>query len=367
MKSAKAVVGTLIPPKLKVKLREQFVSMNVTHLYGPRTLHVSMNEAVVTCVLKNGEYYLEAFIQHYLRMGFRHIFFLDNGSTDQTLSIAKSYDNVSVCQSTLPIGTHQRLFKRYMAERSVKGGWCLDADIDEFFDYPYSDIVNLESFLSYLNSHKFTAVVTQLLDMFSDRPLSDLASEEKEDLKSAYQYFDISAVTRTDYRLSAIVAECGANNKVGRRALSLLWGGIRKTLYGNNCLLTKHSLFLPGAEIDLFPHVHFVNGANISDVSAVMLHYKLTNNAMAMALQNKDGFKENCRTYSAFIDVLKSQSSDGIKKDTAQRFVNPAELVRDEFLSMSDEYLSFAASSSVSTLPIASKLNRGTTWPKSRA
>src|SRR5450631_4132515 len=201
MMSAKSVIGTLVPSKFKVKLREQFVSMNVTHLHGPRLLHISKSDAVVTCVLKNGEYYLEAFIQHYLRMGFRHIFFLDNGSTDQTLSIAKSYDNVSVCQSTLPIGTHQRLFKRYMAERSVKGGWCLDADIDEFFDYPYSDIVNLESFLSYLNSHKFTAVVTQLLDMFSDRPLSDLASEEKEDLKSAYQYFDISAVTRTDYRL----------------------------------------------------------------------------------------------------------------------------------------------------------------------
>ncbi len=341
--------------------------MNVTHLHGPRTLHLPKDAAVVTCVLKNGEYYLEAFIRHYLQMGFRHIFFLDNGSSDKTLSIASSYENVSLCQSTLPIGTHQRLFKKYLAERSVKGGWCLDADIDEFFDYPYSDIVNLELFLSYLNSHKYTAVVTQLLDMFSDRPLGDLANHEKEDIKCAYQYFDISDVTKTSYRQAAIVAECAANNSLADRDFVLLWGGIRKTLYGNNCLLTKHSLFLPSEGIDLFPHVHFVNGANVADVSAVMLHYKLTNNALAMALQNKDGFKQNSKTYGAFIDMLKTQSVNEIKKNTAQKFVNTAELVRDGFLSMSNAYLSYAASSSVAALPIASKLNRRITWPKSRA
>jgi hypothetical protein len=367
MISAKSIVGNIVPPKFRAKLRERYVSMNVTHLHGPRTLHLPKDAAVVTCVLKNGEYYIEAFIQHYLQMGFRHIFFLDNGSSDKTLSIARSYENVSVYQSILPIGTHQRLFKKYLAERSVKGGWCLDADIDEFFDYPYSDIVNLSSFLTYLNSHQYTAVMTQLLDMFSDRPLGDLESNEKEEIRSAYPYFDISDVTSTPYRTSPIVAQSAADNVLANGEFSLLWGGIRKTLYQNNCLLTKHSLFLPGEGIDLFPHVHFVNGAYVADVSAVMLHYKLTNNALAMALQNKDGFKENSKTYDAFIDVLKTRSGNGVKRDSAQKFVNPAELVADGFLMMSDVYLSYAASSSVATLPLTPTLNRRTTWLKSRA
>src|SRR5258707_14558719 len=89
--SAKSIVGALIPVPLKLrsKLRVQHVSMNVNHIYGPRTLQLSRSEAAVTCVLRNGEYYIDSFVQHYSKMGFRHIFFLDNGSSDITLSIAK--------------------------------------------------------------------------------------------------------------------------------------------------------------------------------------------------------------------------------------------------------------------------------------
>ena len=175
MKSAKSVVGALVPVKVRSKLREQHVSMNVTHIYGPRTVQLSKSEAAVTCVLRNGEYYIDSFIQHYTKMGFRHMFFLDNGSSDETLSTIKQYDNVSICQSTLPISANQRLFKKYLAARSIRGGWCLDADIDEFFDYPFSDVIDLHQFLGYLNQNHYTTIITHLLDMFSDRPLCQIS------------------------------------------------------------------------------------------------------------------------------------------------------------------------------------------------
>ena len=171
MKSAKAIVRALVPVKVKSMLRERHVSMNVNHIYGPRSVQLSKSEAAVTCVLRNGEYYIDSFIQHYTKMGFRHMFFLDNGSSDETLSTIKQYDNVSIYQSTLPISANQRWFKKYLATRAIRGGWCLDADIDEFFDYPFSDAIDLQQFLVYLNQNHYTAIITHLLDMFSDRPL----------------------------------------------------------------------------------------------------------------------------------------------------------------------------------------------------
>lgn len=350
MTSVKSAVGLMMPPKVREKLRERFVAMNVTHLHGPRAVRLSQDEAVVTCVLKNGEYYIESFIKHYLRMGFRHIFFMDNGSSDQTCSIAKSYDNVSICQCTLPIGSHQRLFKKYLSERVVRGGWCLDADIDEFFDYPFSDAVDLNAFLTYLNRHNHTAVMTQLLDMFSDKPLSHLVSEQKEDVRMAYQYYDVSDITKTDYRTSTIVTKYGYANQLADSGTALYWGGVRKALYGNDCLLTKHSLFLPGAGLRLFPHVHFVNEARLADVAGVMLHYKLTSNAMAMALQNRDNFRENSRGYSAFIDVLSKKPNWEIKAGTSQKFVSATELAKAKFLSMSPSFEEYAMTRASSSL-----------------
>jgi hypothetical protein len=347
MNSARAFLNSVIPSKAKESLREQVVSMNVRHLRGPRTVELSNNEAAVTCVLRNAQYHLEAFINHYLQMGFRHIFLLDNGSSDQTLSIARSYDSVSICQSNLPVSSYQRLLKRYIARRSVRGGWCLDADVDEFFDYPLSGSVSLPTFLSYLNDHRYTALLTQLLDMFSDQPLSQLASGDQDNIKSVYQYFDTSDITRTDYRGSAIALKYGYANRLADSRIQLYWGGIRKTLYGNDCLLSKHSLFRRDESTVLFPHVHFVNRASVADLTGVMLHYKLTHNALASAVQNRDNFTENSGSYNAFIDILRREPDLKVRRGTAQRYLGATALVEDGFLLASSAYKEYAANRTV--------------------
>jgi hypothetical protein len=335
---SKHLLKLFLPPKWRQKIRECIVSMNVTHLFGPRRIKLSGNEAVVTCVVKNGEFYIEPFIRHYSQMGFRHIFFLDNGSTDQTISIGEKYKNVSFCKSNLPIDTYQGLFKKYLAQKSAEGGWCLDADIDEFFDYPFSDVIGLRNFLEYLNKKQYTAVITQLLDMFPDMPSSHLAKKQDENLEAVYQYYDISEVKKTKYNISEIVSKYGYGNKNSNRNTALYFGGIRKTLYGNECLLTKHSLFFKGKELELFPHVHFVNNARLADVSCVMLHYKLTSNALEIALQNKEGFLANRNGYGNFIDFLKKKPDYKIKQNTAEKFKSVNELVDSGFLFMSEEY-----------------------------
>ncbi len=336
--SEKRLLKLLLPPKWKHKIREHIVSMNVTHLYGPKRIRLSSNEAIVTCVVKNGEFYIEQFIRHSSQMGFRHIFFLDNGSSDQTISIAKRHKNVSVCESNLPIETYQGLFKKYLAQKSAEGGWCLDADIDEFFDYPFSDVIGLREFLEYLNQKQYTAVITQLLDMFSDKPASHLAKKQEENLKAVYQHYDISEITKTEYYGSELVAKHGNRNKISNGNAALYFGGIRKTLYGNDCLLTKHSLFSTGKELDLFPHVHFVNNARLADVSCLVHHYKLTSNALEIALQNKEKFPANRKGYGDFIDFLIKKPDYQIKQNTAVKFRSVNDLVENGFLFMSEEY-----------------------------
>ncbi len=59
--------------------------------------------------------------------------------------------------------------KQYLIARFGKSGrWCLYVDIDELFDYPYSEVVSLDSFLRYLTSKSYTAVMAHMLDMFPE-------------------------------------------------------------------------------------------------------------------------------------------------------------------------------------------------------
>ena len=347
MKPAKHVMKLLLPLSWRRKVREKFVLTQVTHLYGPRKLRLAANEAIVTCVVRNGEFYIEQFIQHYTQMGFRHIFFLDNGSSDQTIAIARKYSNVTVYESSLPIDAYQLFLKKYLARNAAEGGWCLDADIDEFFDYPMSDAVTLGEFLHYLNSSGYSAVLAQMLDMFPEKLVSDLTGKGGEDIKANYQYYDVSDIRKTSYRESDLSAKFANANQLSSKRAELYWGGIRKTLYGNDCLLTKHSLFSIGKRVEPFTHVHFVNNARLADLSCVILHYKLTSSALSATLQNKERFSTNSKSYGDFIEFLTAKPGYQFRKDTAVKWQSVNDLVKSGFLFSSDAYQEFAAARSV--------------------
>lgn len=174
--------------------------------------------------------------------------------------------------------------------------------------------------------------------MFSCKPLSQLTKHRNDNLQADYEYYDISNLTKTKYQASELVARYGSRNQISSADAALFFGGIRRTLFGNNCLLTKHSLFMPGKELDLFPHVHFVNGARLADISCVMLHYKLTNNALEATLQNKEGFVGLSKRYEQFRDFLVNNPTYQIKQHSSVEFGNIDELVKSGFLFVSQEY-----------------------------
>lgn len=333
------IFASALPRTLRKRWRDGQIAGNIQLIHGIRSVKLFPNEAAATCVVRNGEYYVGDFIKHYLNLGIKHIFVLDNGSTDRTIAIAAKHSNVSIYRSSLPIGVYQAGLKRCLARNAVLGdGWCLDADVDEFFDYPHSNKMQFKEFLDYLNNNQYTAVLTQLLDMFSDEPLSALTHREQVvGLRGTYRFYDISQVRATSYIDSELSKTFGGQNNASAATMKLLWGGIRKTLYGNDCLLTKHSLFRSAA-VEPFTHVHYVDGANLADVSAVMLHYKLTSTALATAIQNRDQFSSTSAAYARFVELLRKDPDLQVKRDSSVEFGSVRELVDKGFLFCSAKY-----------------------------
>src|SRR5215216_7462661 len=174
---------------------------NVEHVHGPREVDYGIDELVVLVLLRNGRPYIKPFIEHYFSLGVKHIVFLDNGSTDGTVETLQQYDNVTVLGSGLPYKRYNIIMKQYLVERFGRGRWTLSTDMDELFEYPYSDVVSLKRLLGYLNEHSYTAVVTYMLDMFAETllPPAEDPSTQYEDLKEVYRFYDISGVRTRDY------------------------------------------------------------------------------------------------------------------------------------------------------------------------
>src|SRR5919112_692818 len=220
---------------------EQIPPNSIEHLYGAEEVPYAEDELVLLCLLRDGRPYLKSFLEHHFSMGVKHMFFLDNGSTDGTVEALKQYENVTVLYTELPFERYELSVRQYLVERFCKKGrWCLYADMDELFDYPYSDVVSLSSLLRYLNERSYTAVVAQMLDMFPEKPLSDVSSDEDERLKEVYRFYDISNVRQQNYWEDPFVS--GTGNVLANEEVEAYRNGIQNTLFGITPPLTKHPL-----------------------------------------------------------------------------------------------------------------------------
>jgi len=316
---------------LEFGVRPQLLRLTVRHIYGPREIFYDPDELLVISVVRNGELHVRSFMEHYLSLGVKHLVFLDNGSTDRTVELLCEYDKVTVLQTRAPYKKYENIMKRYLAERFSRERWNLCADIDELFDYPCSTVLRLRDFLRYLNENNYTAVVSQMLDMFSDIPLAELKSSVDDRLKEKYTYYDLSAVKQTDYSWS----EC-TNDQIKMHR-----GGIRKLVFGTNNGLTKAALVLVDGKVKTFVAWHQVEGARVADVSCLLRHYPFVSSFYAKVQDAAQTGRYGILTtdeYKAYWAGLEGNPHLNLKRKSAQPFTGLEELIDRGFLVVSEEY-----------------------------
>jgi Glycosyl transferase family 2 len=317
---------------IKRQIQILILRLSVRHLYGPRRINYTTEELIVLSVVRNGELYVKSFIEHYFSLGVKHIVFLDNGSTDHTIAIAQHYSHVTILQTKCPYKRYETLMKAYLVKRFSKRRWNLFADIDEFFDYPYSDRLSLSHLLRYLNHYSYTAVVSQMLDLFSDQELQTLSNGWDQNIKQSFIYYDISDIEQTAYVWGS----------VSNPAIKMHWGGIRKTLFGTYNGLTKAAMTFVDNQIELFVDYHHVRNASIADFSAVLLHYPFTCSfpgKVYEAVQTNRYALSASDQYEMYWQRIQQEPSLKISTDNALVLNNVNDLVSKEFLIVSPNYL----------------------------
>src|SRR5215204_3876096 len=322
---------------------EEIPPNSIEHLYGPEEIPYEEDELVLLCLMRNGRPYVNSYVEHYTSLGVKHLFFLDNGSTDGTVEALKQYDNVTVLHTTLPFKRYQVSMRQYLIERfGKKGRWCLYADIDELFDYPYSDVVGLSSLLGYLNANSYTAVAAQMLDMFPEEPLSGsrAANLLDEPLKERHRFYDVSNIRRKSFKE---LRRRFPNNTLESDEIELFTGGIRDTIFATDTTLTKHPLvFSDGRIKPMADSAHWVDNARVAELTCTHFKYKFLDgyfHHQAAQAVREGQYNNISPVYKKYLQVLEGTPDLRIKQESSREIESVNDLIENGFLVVSEDYM----------------------------
>jgi glycosyltransferase involved in cell wall biosynthesis len=282
-------------------------------------------------VVRNGRFYVASFLDHHRRLGIDHFVVLDNGSTDGTVAFLSAQPDVTVLRTSVPYKRYENLMKRYLVRRFSTGRWNVFVDIDELFDYPGSDRLDLRGLLEYLDQHRFTAVVAQMLDLFPREPLVEAPTDPPDDLGERYPYFDVSDISKRPYHY----------DEDPTSSLLFYRGGIRRTVFGSENALTKAAVVFVDDRIDTFVDWHHARRATFADITCVLRHYPFAptfaEKAEEAARTSRYG-RGASHEYRAYWAVVSDAPDLRLHRPTAQRFEGVQQLLDMGFLQASERY-----------------------------
>jgi hypothetical protein len=311
------------------------------HLCGAKEPVVGRSEVILLCVLRDGAEYIQAFMEHYQKLGVAHMVFLDNGSRDNTVELLSGYDNVTVYQTHLPYKHYFRNFKRFLAKRFASDRWFLCVDIDEFFEYPHQDRLPLNQLVSYLDKRGFNAVRSVMLDMFSDEPIHEDEGQSRAFSRQRYAYFESASIEKKFFPAVRARKKRSRRNIEPRDDLYIAIGGVRKRCFGTECCLTKHPLQFMAPGKLLIRSDHDVQRAHIADFTGALFHYKFTPSFFAQCDQSvrEENHWNGSSEYKRYKRVLDQNKRLYLYSDSAVRYSTHEQLLDKKLMLVSDDYL----------------------------
>lgn len=244
------------------------------HLHGPTRVILGPDQVALVALVRDAAWFLGPFLDHHLSLGVTHVVLVDNGSTDATPDIARAYPQVTLLRNALPAKRHEVALRTMAARRVVRGGWVLFADADEMAELPLG---TLSALTGYANAEGYTAVLGQMIDLYSPRPYAAQAGMDYPAAIAACRHWSARGLERISYHDAPRIGFHWflRDNICDDPGVTLLQGGLRAEVFGETPFLSKHSLVrnLPG--LDLMTHPHAASRVRVADVTLALRHYKL--------------------------------------------------------------------------------------------
>jgi len=331
--SIRASLGR-IKRKLKRKLSFLVSSFRLSQ-FDNKSIPDDQKELRLFAMARNEALRLPYFIEYYFSKGVDRIFLIDNGSTDNTRQIALSYDNVHVLKTTESFVNYSN-WMEIALDRYGVGRWCLSADIDEIFQYPYSEQLTLKQLCVFLDEQGDTAMQSLLLDMYSDKPIRLNTYQAGQNPLEVSPYFD------PQYEESIKV---WVNQRTQEQFnCARFTGGMRLRLFGAKVSMSKIPLFKYDKGVFAGRGMHGMDGVKFSKVRGAVLHFKYLQDFNKRVVNEADrGEHEGgAADYKLYAKKVEENSDLNCFFEGSVKFVDGEQLVKIGIMKSNNEIKEFA-------------------------
>jgi glycosyltransferase involved in cell wall biosynthesis len=346
-------ISTYIPTKWKEALRKaiylrkfaakRFVARHAAarkiRRVDDRNIPLARTEIRAFMVVRNEALRLPFMLQHYFERGVDRIFVLDNDSTDDTRSIALSFDNTHLFH-TKDIFTHKGAWVDLLLRRYGVSLWCLVLDADEMIVYPDFEIISLRELCHFLDRESFDALDCVLLDMYSDRPLSEIKYTQGTDPLQIVSWFDKASYTEFD----AGPSDWHARNILHQSPVRLV-GGMRERVFGVQACVSKVPLVKFRRSIALSLGTHLIQGARVADLRGALLHFKFLDDFAANVQREiaREQYWNKAQEYKGYGAALSMDPNLNFMSPISEKFVSSSQLVTLGVMKTSARFVEYRA------------------------
>jgi len=245
--------------------------------------------------IKNEIHRFPWFFEYYRKLGVDRFFIVDNGSNDGSTAYLKKQKDVHLFWTEYNYGQAgsgmqwiNKLIKIY-----GKAHWCIYLDVDEALIFPGIEKRGLKYLTNYMKEKGHDAFRTFMLDMYPDNT-KEIFKKEVDNPIAKCPYFDNNYQFFGSHNCPYIEVK----------------GGIRNNLFNERVALTKTPIIAGNKEIKFINSSHRITPAVVSDVTGVLLHFKLMSDLGERSLEefSKKNRKHFCNqrhlNYKNVLDKL---------------------------------------------------------------
>ena len=223
----------------------------------------SAAEIRLLTVVKNERVRIPWFLDYYRALGVERFLFVDNASTDDTTELLLAQPDVHLfyTETKYSEGASGMVWINHLMSRFGRKGWNLYADVDEALVFPDSETNGLEYLTRYMERNHHEALPAMMLDMHARRGFSSPRSGMPiRNFSESYPFYHTNFLCSPSFIAPYYEVR----------------GGGRKHLLKDRALQTKTPLIRAGNGILFLGSSHKVSPAIVSDVSAALLHFRMT-------------------------------------------------------------------------------------------
>ncbi len=301
----------------------------------------SEDAIILFCLLKDGTYFINEFIDYYTEIGVDLFYFIDNNSCDSLLESVSKYDNVNVIHSDASFKDFECEMRRYAIEKYGLNHWCLCVDIDEFIDLPNLNTIKLNGLIKYLSANGYTGLICHMLDMFSSIDDNNLYKHEPFD-RTNYSMYDVTDIEKVAY--DQVAYAYWTRDNLNTAEHYIYFGGIRKKVFGTNNGLSKHCLFFVDGDSDLITHPHASNKLSIADITGVLYHYHFADGFIEKTKKYNNNLLANHNEHSVYYKKIAERPDLSFNTLDSKELSDVKHLVDESFLRTSRNYQNFCES-----------------------